>query len=932
MDDYKEWILEWEEDSTLARPRGAATRESWERVKANFEKWPAHERERQRPYKDSILEESWLVTGDPEKGEAEAQRAIAHLDGRLRSLGFFIAHNRQTQFDYDALFRADSALACPDLEPETRKALRAKIAAMVYMLTHPDYNPRGLGAYVGSANMPANRASSAPHYAVMIQDHPKAKEWLDEADRYIRWLVSFNVTHAGGTFRESHTYATFGPTLFLTTAAIALRNAGYDIDRFEPLKELGRYFAGISTPPTFPRGVSREDHRAWIGDAKMRVVPGLGVGGDIAGGFTQYLLANLFSQSDPAFASAMLASWEESGALFGSEVTHTGFWYYWDPAIKPEGGTGLLTCEQNIENTGQKTCATLITGFGGILRAHSDSPDETYVCLRQGYNQSHWPTDQGSFILYARGACLAPPTGFDYATVDADVYRHSLVCFGDPNANHEHGRVDTNIEDYGSTPSVGYLLGRQTFKKRWDKSGSLQNDFDWSRQVMLLRSERVNGANYVVVRDSLQGNCWLPSHWYQWLCVPSNNVTLVEGGALVKASNGIVMDVRAYDGFSPVERLSVTGTKVSGYTEDYSVLSIHTGVDPREGRGIYNYWSPRYYTVFYPRHEREPGIKSITRLAQDLVKIETPESTDYIFMNVDTPVYYRDDLIEIHAHAGAVRIFKDKVLLINASGQFGRIAYRGAVAEGLGPFEVPVKLRPAKGVTEAGRTLAPVAEPTGEAVYAFDGMTWAPKSVTKNGRIFKIESMPDKVYVYGDEYRVLASSGASVTEALNIQHHVSTIESNGLKGWIAVEGDKVTFVMAEGFGKVSYGDFYVKGEAPFTCVWEPGKITLQAEGRRRIFQMPIPENIVPPRYLPPKDTLPEDYLYMMNVDGWINWPWAVDIAIDGIPTQGGWYDGLLAFGLDDGNHTAVITPYTNPPVWPTSHWTRQLGIHNDGKG
>ena len=143
---------------------------------------------------------------------------------------------------------------------------------------------------------------------------------------------------------------------------------------------------------------------------------------------------------------------------------------------------------------------------------------------------------------------------------------------------------------------------------------------------------------------------------------------------------------------------------------------------------------------------------------------------------------------------------------------------------------------------------------------------------------------------------------------------------------MAVDGDKTTFVMTEGYGKVKHGDFYVKGEAPFTCVWEPGKITLTAEGRRRIFQMPIPENIVPANLLPPKETLPDDFRLNWSIGGWINWPWSINADVDGIPRQVGWYDGKMSIGLDDGAHTAVITRFTNPPVWPINRWTQQLSI------
>ena len=74
------------------------------------------------------------------------------------------------------------------------------------------------------------------------------------------------------------------------------------------------------------------------------------------------------------------------------------------------------------------------------------------------------------------------------------------------------------------------------------------------------------------------------------------------------------------------------------------------------------------------------------------------------------------------------------------------------------------------------------------------------------------------------------------------------------------------------------------------------------------------------------DSLPADFKVNWSVGGWINWPWAVDVKVDGVTAQGGWYDGLMAVGVPDGKHTVEITPYTNPPVWKDNAYTRLLPI------
>ena len=73
---------------------------------------------------------------------------------------------------------------------------------------------------------------------------------------------------------------------------------------------------------------------------------------------------------------------------------------------------------------------------------------------------------------------------------------------------------------------------------------------------------------------------------------------------------------------------------------------------------------------------------------------------------------------------------------------------------------------------------------------------------------------------------------------------------HGLTGWVTVDGETETYVATSGNGSIGRKDFYIRGEAPFTCVRRPGKVTITAEGRRRVFQMPIPQNIVPSNLLP----------------------------------------------------------------------------------
>ena len=136
----------------------------------------------------------------------------------------------------------------------------------------------------------------------------------------------------------------------------------------------------------------------------------------------------------------------------------------------------------------------------------------------------------------------------------------------------------------------------------------------------------------------------------------------------------------------------------------------------------------------------------------------------------------------------------------------------------------------------------------------------------------------------------------------------------------------MTLVASEGLGRIGYGDFYVQGEAPFVCEWKPGEVVLEAKGRRRVFVMPIPQNLVPESQAPLKESLPDFIQPGLTEYGYFNWPVAPSMEINGALVQGGWYDGVMAVGLDDEQSKVTIRPWTNPSVWSENATTRLLPL------
>ena len=843
LNDYKDWVLEWP-DRKLSYPRVLGDKKSLARLKANVEKCPDPD----------ALKSHYLINGDTKSIESTLRRVRVVSKNRLNGFNCYVPHFRQFQNDYELISLIDTVLAWPDLPAEDRKILRARMAIMAYKLTNANYLPRGAGVHLGNPNMAINRTLGITLYGRMLGDHPMARQWLDDAYEYLKWSISHDVTAAGGQFRECPGYATYGPMVFIAIAANAMRDAGYDIDRFAPLKEMAQWYIDVATAPTTPRGWQgnkyfKDRFDRYVNDKLVRVLPGLGNGRDIPRGQVSMLLANVFAKSDPKFASQLMGVFQAMGGFLGTEATRDTMWFFWNPDIRPEAPSYR---------------DSVITGFGGVLRAHPGN-EEINVQLRQGYVQSHWNPDQGTFMLYARGRCLAPPTGWVYDSAPEGMYRDSLIAFGSEFAGHEHGRVDTLIRDYGFLPSLGYLDGVQTYVRNEGKL--LSSPFDWHRQTLLVRNKKVTSPNYVLLRDTMHGDNLLPSWWYQWLHTKAESIKPIKNGLRAAFPDNVMMDILFLHDKN-VKASVKNGEFRSFVGEDYCQLRLTrpAGKD--------------YCVLMYPYKSGEPAPRSAEQLAPGVVRVKTAESEDYLFASAVDPIQWAGHSIAFHGYAGMVRIKGGQVELVNATSRNATIRYKGKEQSGAGPWEVKVQGNSVTSVAKAPSRRQP-SKPKGNTVIAIE----------------TDEPVEDP--------KVLA---------------------NGIQGWVAINGDAVTLTASAGLGCIGYGDFYVEGEAPFTATWKPGEITLDAKGRRRVFLMPIPRNLLPEEDLPKKEDVPDFIYENMTTNGWLNWPVAPAIEIDGYLTQAGWYNGLMAVGLDEKASKATIRPYTNPSVWRENATTRLLPI------
>ncbi|MBM4036602.1 MAG: hypothetical protein FJ291_33110, partial [Planctomycetes bacterium] len=208
LDNYKDWVLDWPADPKVTYPRLVFSKEDVERLKPNLATIPGGD----------ILGK-FLYFNHDEKRFGELLRSFTAPNEWSNPLGqtlaglsrggdardtTWVSSYRQTQMAGWA-GRMDELLSSPKLTDEQRKTLRCHLAALCNLLSEPDFNPRGAMIHLGNPNMPINRFLGLAFAAALIPDHPRAKEWLDVAAKYLRYKLAMN-TGPTGAWSELITY------------------------------------------------------------------------------------------------------------------------------------------------------------------------------------------------------------------------------------------------------------------------------------------------------------------------------------------------------------------------------------------------------------------------------------------------------------------------------------------------------------------------------------------------------------------------------------------------------------------------------------------------------------------------------------------------------------------------------------------------------
>jgi len=678
-------------------------------------------------YKDFILkwEPGGVTYPRLNRGTADAdqKRCLQQLRRACAYLftSFAHSHHGMCQY-YNIAFAADRVLSKPDLSEEIRQEIRSRLALITYLYEDGDMMSYGTGYHHGNPNMGTARFWSGPCFAALIPDHPMAEAWTKHLLEYGAYNLATQIAPGGAYVEYGAAYHMHG---FARTsnglrglAVLAGADAVKDLYT-DYLNPCWQYYMNQLTP----------FESRW----QSRVIPGMA---NSQPGNTKHLIE----------AAASVYPFD---ANLGRELA-------WAYQVNGQRKTNALLVDPAVKPKHTALASQYYPGLGIVFRAHQGEA-ETFMLIRSGFNWSHWYIDPGHFIMMSRGATLVPFQPFQYGnTSDRSFDPNNTIRFGDKNNQSPYGWPDSNILDYHFGSTVDYAWSSTGFpdwyiapgqapgwsKQLNVKDGARKLDsaykqvpgaFDWDRQIIFMKGRTANSPNYFVIRDSTNGDGKLASYLNLRVLGTKERVNAKPDGFHIDTQWDTDLDIHftrpvKADLHEDLFGIATHNCNITKRVKNASKVSpdwVKADGTPwesaptskmKERNTILRIAAPPeqgYTWVLYPRQANEaaPAIKD---MGQGLIKVTHPEGTDYILLS-STPVTVKADDVKLSGRAAAVRISKDKVHLVLASGS-GHAGYRGHIIKSDQAFEQTI---PTSGLKPGVTVMSPAED--GDSRITTDG-------------------------------------------------------------------------------------------------------------------------------------------------------------------------------------------------------------------
>lgn len=668
LDDYKDWQLDWPADPKITYPRLLLTKADVERLKPSLDSQPG-----------AATLKTYLYFNDTDERRKALidQTRVDSTDCSPYGLARYIiregdppnmpwaTHYRLSQMS-GWTSNMDELLSSDKLPAEERTQLRRQLAAVCYLLSEPDVNPRGALTHLGNPNMPINRFCALPWSAALIPDHPMANTWLDTSAKYIRYKLAMN-TAPNGTWSELMTYFDASAPHIMQTASVLAGTGRLDETTARAAVYPAQFTMNLLTPKD-PRFACREV---------------VGWGHEGVDNPIQYLVAaNAIRRFDPKLAADFMWAWDQAGRPMNA---------HHDAGFSPRAqfNADLLGALKS-DYVPSQLADKWLPGFGVNMRNHAGDANEIFFSFRQGYCVSHCDPNQGDFVLFAKGEPLVSLMLGAYPLNQHPAFQQLSQTLG------WHGRVRFGkAGNDGGWPGGGAYGGVPAFAFG-DSASYLRAIGDygpqrWTRQAMFMKARTAAGPDYLVFRDSfaaLEGKQLEPTFWTIRNPGPKDSVKLGENSLTYTAPKGATLDVRILQ----PEKLAAESHQASRDEQLYfsnarNWLKAGSPVVKKEHDDLVTITDTLTVTTFgpvpagkdivallYPRDKDEAAPKVETPAA-GVMKVTTAKSTDYVFLGPSV-VSFKEGDVSFEGQAGVVRVSPDEVHLIVSEGP-ATVTYKG---------------------------------------------------------------------------------------------------------------------------------------------------------------------------------------------------------------------------------------------------------------
>ncbi len=495
--------------------------------------------------------------------------------------------------------------------PAERQRIRAQLAFLGYTLSNPMViSPeRGFGA---NPNMTSITRSALGVLACLIPDHPQAGNWANIAIQQMSKELNEWAGVEGGWIEAPHYAGVALDSIFALT--MALRRSGLSSHEWvydAKLKGAMQWMAQIITPRD-PL-LADQRHVPAIGNTHLgerTSIPGWA--------------AYIWKDRDPGFSREMQWVWKEQG--FFPQPGIGGFY----PGIF---GYTKFILNPDLPSEPPQWGSRLFPDAGAVFRAHFPSSAETYMHYIQGPLHQHYDYDEGSFIIWGRGAPLVEEFGYYDRAPAAE---HSRVDDGFGERLGNEGR----IREFMTSAYGDYLRG--------ERAG-------WHRQIMFVKDALPDGPNYFVVTDSLTGS--RAGSWRVWISTDETPAGIWSYTPTVRAKGRYNVDLAVHVAGLQNQLLSSSALTrqngASGYsTNTLTQHSVQFQI-PAGGQSL---------AILYPLAgiERTPTFSDIG--GGNGVEIVSSAGTDYVFLGLNNfsashgPASFNGRAGVIQVRSGGVRM------------------------------------------------------------------------------------------------------------------------------------------------------------------------------------------------------------------------------------------------------------------------------------